>query len=207
MAFSVPKGTSALLTGPSGCGKSTLLRAIASIWPFSEGRVQIPKGDVLFIPQRSYMPLGTLANALYYPWGDKETFPNEMLAKALEDVGLGELVSELGTKSQWYQRLSLGEQQRIAFARILLSKPAVVFLDEATSALDEADEKDLYGLLAAAPWRPTVVSVGHRSTLTALHDQVLDLTSFYPDHEQVAVEKIVWQLRAEPVAEELDPAA
>lgn len=130
-----------------------------------------------------------------------------MLAKALEEVGLGALVPELESNGKWYQRLSLGEQQRVAFARILLSKPAVVFLDEATSALDEAGEKDLHNLLRFAPWRPTVVSVGHRSTLSALHDQVLDLTSFHPDHEQVAVETIIWQEHPETPVEKLAPAA
>ncbi len=97
------------------------------------------------------------------------------LKAALETVGLGALASELDEGSNWARRLSLGEQQRLAFARILLSEPAIVFLDEATSALDEASEAALYRLLREAPWRPTVISVGHRSTLREFHDRILSL--------------------------------
>jgi vitamin B12/bleomycin/antimicrobial peptide transport system ATP-binding/permease protein len=98
----------------------------------------------------------------------------------LEEAGLGWLAAELDDVQNWSQRLSLGEQQRLAFVRILLLKPALLFLDEATSALDEDSEARLYGLVRAAPWRPTIVSVGHRSTLRSLHDQILDLAAFSP---------------------------
>jgi putative ATP-binding cassette transporter len=96
----------------------------------------------------------------------------------LDKVGLGEFAGELEVHDNWPQRLSLGEQQRLAFARILLAQPALVFLDEATSALDEKSEAHLYSLLRTASWRPTVISVGHRSTLRQFHDKVLDILDF-----------------------------
>jgi putative ATP-binding cassette transporter len=138
---------------------------------------------MLFVPQRPYLPLGTLASALRYPRSEKDTFPILRLALALEEVGLGALAAELEDVQNWSQRLSLGEQQRLAFARILLLKPALLFLDEATSALDEATEAKLYGLLRAAPWRPTIISVGHRSTLRSFHDQILDIATFNPSSD------------------------
>jgi putative ATP-binding cassette transporter len=140
---------------------------------------------MLFAPQRPYLPLGTLASALLYPRGDKCGVSTARLAAVLAKVGLGALADELDMIENWSQRLSLGEQQRFAFARILLVEPALLFLDEATSALDEASEAQLYGLLRAASWRPTVVSVGHRSTLRNLHDHVLDVATFSPRREQL----------------------
>ena len=126
-----------LITGPTGAGKSTLLRAIAGIWPYGRGEITLAKGRILFVPQRPYLPLGTLAAALLYPGGDNQSLPTTRLATALTQVGLGALVNELDTVQDWSQRLSPGEQQRFAFARIILIEPAVLFLDEATSALDE----------------------------------------------------------------------
>ena len=125
-----------------------------------------------------------LASALLYPRGDKCGISTARLAAVLEEVGLGALAGELDMVENWSQRLSLGEQQRFAFARILLVEPALLFLDEATSALDEPSEAQLYGLLRAASWRPTVVSVGHRSTLRNFHDQVLDVATFSPRRKQ-----------------------
>lgn len=163
-----------LINGPNGAGKSTLLRALAGLWPFRRGRVALDRERALFLPQRPYLPLGTLREALLYPSED-ETIPDAELKSALHAVGLGALDSELGSSENWGQRLSLGEQQRLAFARVLLMKPAVVFLDEASSALDETAEAALYRLVRQAPWRPTVVSVGHRDTLRQFHDSVLEL--------------------------------
>jgi putative ATP-binding cassette transporter len=162
-----------LITGPTGSGKSTLLRAIAGLWPFGRGRVRLAEGSVLFLPQRPYLPLGTLAEALAYPGNvrpDRET-----MANALRAVGLPHLVDRLDEDSNWAQRLSGGEQQRLGFARVLLMRPQIVFLDEATSALDEAGETTLYRLLREADWRPTIVSVGHHRTLTRFHTSVVDL--------------------------------
>ena len=177
--FTLAPGEGMLISGPTGAGKSTLLRAIAGLWPFGCGEVKIGEGSVLFLPQRPYLPLGTLADALLYPGTADERRPaGPLLTPMLNQVGLGSFVGELQTADNWSQRLSLGEQQRLAFARVLLSKPSLVFLDEATSAMDEPSEARLYGLLRAAPWRPTIVSVGHRNTLPAFHDRVLDLRAF-----------------------------
>jgi putative ATP-binding cassette transporter len=182
--FAPVRGGAVLIAGVSGAGKSTLLRAIAGIWPYGEGEIRLGKGPILFVPQRPYLPLGTLASALRYPRNDKNTFPLLRLATALEEVGLGALTAELEEVQNWSQRLSLGEQQRLAFARILLLKPALLFLDEATSALDEASEAKLYGLLRTAPWRPTIISVGHRSTLRSFHDRILDVAAFNPSSDR-----------------------
>ena len=182
--FAPARGGAVLIAGVSGAGKSTLLRAIAGIWPYGHGEIRLGKGPMLFVPQRPYLPLGTLASALRYPRSEKNSFPILRLATALEEVGLGALAAELEDVQNWSQRLSLGEQQRLAFARILLLKPALLFLDEATSALDEVSEAKLYGLLRAAPWRPTIISVGHRSTLRSFHDQILDVAAFNPSSDR-----------------------
>jgi putative ATP-binding cassette transporter len=105
----------------------------------------------------------------------------------LKEVGLDGLVAELNVVENWSQRLSLGEQQRLGFARILLAAPTLLFLDEATSGLDEPSEARLYSLLRSTSWRPTLISVGHRSTLLKLHDEVLDLTAFIPFRERVVL--------------------
>jgi putative ATP-binding cassette transporter len=180
VGFTPARGGAVLIAGASGAGKSTLLRAIAGIWPFGRGEIRVGKGLMFFVPQRPYLPLGTLASALRYPRSEKSAFPIPRLEAALEVVGLGSLAAELDDVQNWSQRLSLGEQQRLAFARILLLKPALLFLDEATSALDEEAEARLYGLLRTASWRPTIVSVGHRSKLRSFHDQILNLGAFSP---------------------------
>ena len=174
ISLSASPGKPLLITGPSGVGKSTVLRAIAGLWPFGRGRIRMTDGRVLFLPQRPYLPLGTLADALVYPRAADE-LSRDRLVEALSAVGLPQLVNRLDEEGNWAQRLSIGEQQRLAFARVLLTRPEIVFLDEATSALDEAAEMSLYRLLREAPWRPTIVSVGHHGTLQRLHDTVIDL--------------------------------
>jgi putative ATP-binding cassette transporter len=163
-----------LITGPSGSGKSTLLRAVAGLWPFGRGRVRVGGGRALFLPQRPYLPLGTLADAILYPELDPKPGRTELEA-ALRAVGLPYLVPLLDEEGNWAQRLSGGEQQRVGFARVVLMRPEIVFLDEATSALDEAAEASLYRMLREADWAPTVVSVGHRGTLRRFHEAVIDL--------------------------------
>ncbi|MSO71667.1 MAG: ABC transporter ATP-binding protein/permease [Alphaproteobacteria bacterium] len=174
IALSAEPGATLLITGPTGAGKSTLLRAIAGLWPFARGSVTLPAGRSFFVPQQPYLSLGTLRQALAYPDDGRGHSDAEMGAVLLK-VGLGALAPELNASDHWSQRLSPGEQQRIAFARVLLARPAAVFLDEATSALDEESEAQLYALLRAAPWHPTIVSVGHRSTLRRFHDSELSL--------------------------------
>jgi putative ATP-binding cassette transporter len=173
VALSGGAENSVLITGPTGSGKSTLLRAIAGLWPFGRGRIRLAEGTVLFLPQRPYLPLGTLADALKYPAAEPPD--RETMATALRVVGLAHLVDHLDDDSNWAQRLSGGEQQRLGFARVLLTRPEIVFLDEATSALDEASETALYKMLREAEWRPTIVSVGHHGSLKRFHDTIVDL--------------------------------
>jgi putative ATP-binding cassette transporter len=174
IALAAAPGKPVLVTGPSGSGKSTLLRAIAGLWPFGRGRIRVGDGHVLFLPQRPYLPLGTLGDAITYPELDHQPRRAELEA-ALHAVGLSYLVDQLDEEGNWAQRLSGGEQQRLGFARVLLVRPEVVFLDEATSALDEAAESALYRLLREADWRPTIVSVGHHGTLKRFHETIVDL--------------------------------
>jgi putative ATP-binding cassette transporter len=155
------------------------LRAIAGLWPFGRGHVRLDQRRAFFIPQKSYIPLGNLRDALLYP-DPSAGVPTEKLVGVLEQVGLERFASELDTVDLWAQRLSGGEQQRLALARVLLAQPATIFLDEATASLDEAGQEMLYRILRDLPWKPTIISVGHRSTLRQFHDQVFDLAPVAP---------------------------
>ena len=173
-SFSLAPGEALLVTGASGAGKSTLLRALAGLWPFARGRAAFPANEKrLFLSQRPYLPLGTLARAVAYPLTAQG--PREEMERALRLVGMEAFLPRLDEAADWSHILSLGEQQRIAFARILLVRPAWVFLDEATSALDEAREKELYEMLAHELPEMGIVSVGHRSTLREQHEKELHL--------------------------------
>jgi putative ATP-binding cassette transporter len=163
------KGESVLLTGPSGSGKSTLFRAIAGIWPYCEGAVEVPAGaQVMLLPQRPYIPIGTLAAAVAYP-SEADAFPSAELKAALDAARLSPFKDRLEEENNWGQRLSGGEQQRVAIARAILAKPDWLFLDEATSALDERLEEQIYEMLARHLPHTTIVSISHRSTLEAFH--------------------------------------
>jgi putative ATP-binding cassette transporter len=162
-----------LLKGASGCGKSTLFRVLAGLWPFATGRIRLPAGaQTLFLPQRPYMPIGTLREALWFPARPAADRDPEARA-ALAAVALGALGQRLDEEAHWTHVLSLGEQQRLAMARALLLKPDWLFLDEATSALDEDQEATLYHWLATVLGHTTLISIGHRRALEAYHQRIL----------------------------------
>ena len=164
-----------LVRGPSGCGKSTLLRAIAGLWPFGSGHIRVPEqARVMFMPQKSYLPDGPLSEALAYP-AERSTHNNQAMADALTACRLPHLVHRLSETARWGHTLSPGEQQRLAFAQVLLFKPDVLFMDEATSALDNDTEAHVIQLVMQRLPRCTLVSVAHRTTLDAFHNQRLDL--------------------------------
>jgi len=168
-------GQTLLIKGPSGSGKTTLLRALAGLWPYAQGHVRRPEGArALFLSQRPYLPLGDLRSAVAYP-GVAMPQDDARLAEALRQVNLGHLSARLDEVADWSRILSIGEQQRVAFARVLFNRPAIVFLDEATSATDEGLEHMLYSLLRSALPDCMLVSVGHRSTLDPFHTHRLDL--------------------------------
>ncbi len=172
LQLNIEAGAHLLITGPSGCGKSTLIRALAGIWPFCEGTAILPESSrIMFLPQRPYLPLGALSHALRYP--DGNGCRPEELEKVLEQCGLTHLIQDLEKDDDWAHVLSLGEQQRLAFSRILLVKPDFVFLDEATASVDEKSEADLYKQLQENLPCLAVISVGHRTTLSAWHSETL----------------------------------
>ena len=176
LSLTVQNAKSLLVTGASGCGKSTLLRTLAGIWAYASGEISLPaNARVMFLPQKPYLPLGTLRRALIYPQAEKNSPPDDILKKTLQLVDLPALADKLDAADDWSRILSLGEQQRLAFARVLLAAPDYIFLDEATSALDEPREIEMYELLREQLPKVTVVSVGHRSTLFNLHDVELNL--------------------------------
>ena len=173
-------GQSYVIKGPSGIGKSTLIRAIAGIWPFASGKIILPhEANIMYLPQKSYMPIGTLAEAVLFP---DHTNPDlvKQLEMVLKTCHLEEFIPRLNETAAWSEQMSPGELQRIAFARILLHQPDWAFLDESTSMLDIAQEDYFYRLLKEKLPRCSIVSVGHRPTLDAYHDHVIDMACYSP---------------------------
>ena len=185
LSLEIPAGEGLLVMGPSGCGKSSLLRAIAGLWDAGTGTIIRPEADqILFLPQRPYMVAGSLREQLLYPNGSLGV-EDSQLQQVLAQVNLADLAERFGgfdAEPDWTDLLSLGEQQRLTFARLLLNQPAYAILDEATSALDIENEAQLYQLLQAS--QTTFLSVGHRTTLASYQQQILLLS---PDQ--------TWQLK------------
>jgi putative ATP-binding cassette transporter len=176
LTLAVPPGEGLLIAGPSGCGKSSLLRVLAGLWQTGSGRVTRPGGDeMMFLPQQPYLSPGTLRSQILYPHPERDTSDAELRA-LLQQVNLPDLVERVGgldAERDWAKVLSVGEQQRLAFARVLLVRPRYVMLDEASSALDAANEARLYAQLAGIGTTP--VSISHRPAILRFHRQVLAL--------------------------------
>jgi putative ATP-binding cassette transporter len=174
-AISIAPGDHVLVSGPSGSGKSTLFRVLAGVWPFGSGSVHVPKdASVMILPQRPYFPIAPLAAAVAYP-AEPGTYDSARVAELIGAVGLPALASRIEEEAHWNRMLSPGEQQRLGVARALLHQPDYLFLDEATASLDEPSEAALYRLLADRLPRTAVISIGHRSTLAAMHRRHLAL--------------------------------
>jgi putative ATP-binding cassette transporter len=166
-------GHSIVVTGRSGAGKTTLFRTLAGIWPFGSGRVQIPPNS-FFMPQRPYVPLGTLGHVITYP-NAVNSFSREEMEQVLRDAGLSQLCDRLDHDDNWPMRLSMGEQQRLGFARALLAKPDWIFLDEATASVDPEAEDELYRILKKRLPNATLVSIAHRPSVASFHEKRLNL--------------------------------
>ncbi len=175
LSLSIKPADKLLIMGESGCGKSTLLRTFAGIWPYASGKIIVPdKQKVMFVPQKSYLPCSSLRETLVYPDIVKED-KDKAMREILVMCKLAHLTDKLHIVADWGHTLSLGEQQRVAFARVLLQKPNWLFLDEATSALDEGTEQAMYKMIVSTMSNAAIISVGHRSTLMNYHTAKMEL--------------------------------
>jgi len=178
ITLDIATGSQCVIVGPSGCGKSTLLLALAGLWWHGRGRIELPaKARKMFIPQRPYIPIGTLKQALCYPAQDKD-FDDTRCRDILQTCQMEHYIDKLHQIAHWSKQLSPGEQQRLAFARILLQTPDLIVLDESTSALDTSTERDMYALLAQHLPASTVISIAHRESVQKLHDRIVNLSTF-----------------------------
>lgn len=199
----VEPGDRVLIKGESGSGKSTLLRAIAGLWPWGSGIVRLPRdANVTFMPQKPYLPLGTLRNALLYT-NSSETLTSERLNDVIVRCGLEHLVHRLDAEENWQQTLSGGEQQRIGFARAILSAPDILILDEPTSALDETTQMRIMELLRDEVPRATVLHVAHRVGLDAFHNREIQILRSEASPNTVAVRSIPLWRRALAIIQRL----
>ncbi|GFM53565.1 ABC transporter ATP-binding protein [Pseudomonas cichorii] len=171
-SLSIHVGERVMLSGRSGSGKSTLLRALGGLWHQGQGQIRLPDDRYMFMPQKPYLPIGTLREALSYPQ-TAEQYPPQRFVEVLHTCRLDHLVARLDEENHWQRLLSPGEQQRVAFARALLFAPKWLYLDEATSAMDEEDEAALYQALINELPDMTLLSIGHRSSLKRFHDRYL----------------------------------
>lgn len=183
-------GKNYLIKGPSGIGKSTFIRVIAGIWPYGSGDIYLPKNkSIMYLPQKSYMPIGTLKEALLFP-DNVSHISDDILIQALENCHLQELTKRLYDVSMWSEQLSPGELQRIAFVRALLHKPHWLFLDESTSALDLANEKHLYELIQKELPDCSFVSVGHQPSVEAFHEAIINLEKYHVERHAFTSEGV-----------------
>ncbi len=188
----IDRGERVLVEGESGTGKSTLVRAISGLWPWGSGEILIQSGAKIFLmPQRPYIPLGTLRRATTYP-GSPDDIDDGVVRKALEEVGLGNFVARLDEDARWEDTLSGGEKQRLAFARLLIHRPDIVIMDEATSALDPSSQEHVMKRMLEQLPKATVISVGHRPELEKFHDRKILLVYHADGARLVRDENLAW---------------